>query len=93
MLLCFFPEFQFESETKVHSLSGLQRYKGDYVLNGCMQYLRVLVLDIKKLREYLSTLNEAKFLSIGLTSNLCNSRSVCLFSDWSIEFYIRAGHD
>ena len=43
-----YPEFHFETETKVDSLTGVQRYKGvkdiNYVLNGCLQYSRVRCL-------------------------------------------------
>ena len=31
-----YPEFHFETETKVDSLTGMQRYKGNYVLSGCL---------------------------------------------------------
>ena len=54
-----YPEFHFETETKVGSLTGVQRYKGNYVLNGCLQHSLVCR-------------NEAKVSSIDLTSNLCN---------------------
>ena len=39
-----YPEFRFETEAKVDSLTGVQRYKGDNILNGCLQYSRVRCL-------------------------------------------------
>ena len=30
-----YPEFIFETETKIDSLTDVQCYKGNYLLNGC----------------------------------------------------------
>ena len=39
-----YPEFHFETETKADSVTGLQRYKGNYILNGYLRYTRVRCL-------------------------------------------------
>ena len=36
--LITYPEFHFETETEVDSLTGVQQYKGNYVSNGCLQF-------------------------------------------------------
>ena len=38
-----YPEFHFETETKIDSLTGVQQYKGNYVLNACLQYSHTFV--------------------------------------------------
>ena len=72
-----YPEFHFEIETEVDSLTGLQRYEGDYFEWILTIFKYTLPWTLNSLGGQFSTRNEAKFFSIGLTFNLCNSRYVC----------------
>ena len=63
-----YPEFHFETEVEVDSLTGLQRYKGDYKFylgNNFQLELRL------------------RFFSVSVTFNLCNLGYVCSAKNFS----------
>ena len=69
------PEFHFETETEVDSLTGVHQCKGNYVLNGCSTiFTHMLPWVFNSWVNNFQLKMRLRFYSVGLILNLLNSQ-------------------